>query len=178
MADAAASPWRARAMGLVLALVVYALDQGIKAWLLGPLRLRDVGVIDLLPIFDLRWTANQGVSLGLFTADSTEGRIALIALTGVIALFVLVWMLRERAAADIAALALVLGGALGNITDRYLLGHVTDYADLHFGEFRPFLIFNFADAAITVGVLIILARSLLSRDKPETTADTSSKEPI
>lgn len=175
MATAAVSPWRARAQGLALALVVFALDQGIKAWLLGPLRLREVAVIDLLPVFDLRWIPNQGVSLGLLTADSTEGRIALIAMTGVIALFVLVWLLREKVMADIAALALVLGGALGNITDRFRLGHVTDYADLHFGQFRPFMIFNFADAAITVGVLIILARSLLSRDKPETTADTASE---
>ena len=175
MATAAASPWRARALGLLLAGAVAALDQGIKAWLLGPMRLRDVGVIPVMPIFDFRWTANLGVSLGLFTADSTEGRIALIAMTGAIALFVLVWLLREKVMADIAALALVLGGAIGNIADRYRLGHVTDYADLHFGQFRPFLIFNFADAAITVGVLIILARSLLSRDKPETTADTASE---
>ena len=78
---------------------------------------------------------------------------------------VLVWLLRERAMADIAALALVLGGALGNIRDRWTHGYVIDYADLHFGEFRPFLIFNIADAAITIGVLIILARSFLSREK-------------
>ena len=43
-----------------------------------------------------------------------------------------------------------------------------DYADLHFGEFRPFLIFNIADAAITIGVLIILARAFFVRDKDET----------
>lgn len=176
MSAIAASPWRARGLGMAIALAIYAIDQGIKAWLLGPLRLRDVGVIDLLPIFDLRWIPNMGVSLGMLTADSTEGRLALIAMTGLIALFVFIWMLREKAMADIAALALVLGGALGNITDRYRLGHVTDYADLHFGEFRPFMIFNFADAAITIGVLIILARSLLSRDKPETTAEPASKE--
>ena len=75
-------------------------------------------------------------------------------------------MLREKAMADVVALALLLGGALGNIYDRATIGFVIDYADLHFGEFRPFLIFNIADAAITFGVLIILARSLLSRDKP------------
>ena len=46
-------------------------------------------------------------------------------------------------------------------------GFVVDYADLHFGEFRPFLIFNLADAAISIGVLIILARSFLSREKHE-----------
>jgi signal peptidase II len=60
---------------------------------------------------------------------------------------------------------MVLGGALGNIFDRVAYGYVVDYADLHFGEFRPFLIFNLADAAITIGVLLILARSFLSREK-------------
>jgi signal peptidase II len=78
---------------------------------------------------------------------------------------VLIWMLREKAFADILGLAMVLGGAMGNIRDRVLYGFVVDYADLHFGEFRPFLIFNLADAAITIGVLIILARSFLSREK-------------
>jgi signal peptidase II len=61
--------------------------------------------------------------------------------------------------------ALVLGGALGNIIDRVRLGFVVDFADLHFGEWRPFLIFNLADAAITIGVLILLARALLLREK-------------
>ena len=74
---------------------------------------------------------------------------------------------------DVLALALVLGGALGNILDRIRFGYVVDYADLHFGTFRPFLIFNLADAAITIGVLLILARSFLSRDKPKQTGDSA-----
>ena len=73
--------------------------------------------------------------------------------------------LPERAMGDIFGLGLILGGALGNILDRILFGYVIDYADLHFGTFRPFLIFNVADAAITIGVLIILARSFFLRDK-------------
>ncbi len=160
--------WRKRLIGLLIAVVVFMIDQGFKAWVVTGLKLRDVGVIEIAPFFNLRWTKNLGVSLGLFTADSPEGRWALVAMTGLIALFVLIWMLRERKLGEIAALAMVLGGALGNIRDRFTMGFVIDYADLHFGEWRPFLIFNIADVAITVGVLIILARSLLSRDKPET----------
>jgi signal peptidase II len=53
---------------------------------------------------------------------------------------------------------------------------VIDYADLHFGDFRPFMIFNVADAAITIGVVIILARTLLSREKPEARDDTNAPE--
>lgn len=166
------SPWPARIVGLLVASATCLLDQWLKYFVTGPLRVYGEGAVKhLLPFFDLRFTQNYGVSLGLFTAGSPEGRWALVAMTSAIALFVVVWMLREKRLGDTVALGLVLGGALGNINDRATYGYVIDYADLHFGQWRPFLIFNLADAAITIGVLIILARSLLSRDKRETAAD-------
>ena len=164
---------RNRLIGLLIAALVFFIDQRFKAWIVSGLDLREVRLVELLPFFDLRWTENYGVSLGLFTAGSTEGRWALVAMTAAIATFVFVWMMRERKLADIAALAIILGGAAGNIRDRFLFGYVIDYADLHFGAFRPFLIFNIADAAITIGVLIILARSLLSREKPDAAVETA-----
>lgn len=167
-----------RAGAFALALVVFALDWGVKAFLTGPMALVRDGPITLLPIFDLRYTQNYGVSLGMFAATSSEMRLALIALTGLISIGVAVWMMREKALGDLAALALVLGGALGNIHDRFRWGFVIDYADLHIGEWRPFLIFNLADAAITIGVLILLARSLLSRDKPDQGEVPSTTETI
>jgi len=166
---------RNRFAGIALALIIFFLDQWVKGLMTGPLDLQRQpgGAIELLPFFDLRWTENYGVSLGMLTANTMEMRWLLVALTGMIAVFVFIWMLREKALGDIMALALVLGGALGNIRDRARLGYVIDYADLHIGTFRPFLIFNIADAAITFGVLIILARTLLSREKPETVAENT-----
>lgn len=164
---------RPRAVGLALAAVIFAVDQWVKWLMVSPLRLQQVGQIEVLPIFNFTWTENYGVSLGLLTADSNEMRWLLVAITSAIALVVFIWMLREKHFADIFSLSLVLGGALGNIRDRVTRGYVIDYADLHFGDFRPFLIFNIADAAITIGVLIILARSLFSREKPEAKADTA-----
>lgn len=163
--------WRNRAIGLLIALITFAADQQIKFWLISRIHLQDVGHVDVLPFFDLTWMENKGVSLGLFTAGSPEARWALVGMTAAIAIFVLVWLLRERKLGDIAGLGLVLGGALGNIFDRFRVGYVVDYADFHVFGVRPFLIFNLADAAITIGVLIILARSLLSREKPEAAAD-------
>lgn len=165
------NPWRKRLLGLLVAVVVFAIDVAIKHWVVEDLHLNDVQQVYVLPFFNLTWTQNFGVSLGLFTAGSPEARWALVAMTALIAALVLVWLLRERKLPDIVALGLVLGGAAGNIRDRYTVGYVIDYADLHIGTVRPFLIFNLADAAITIGVLIILARSLLSRDKPETAAE-------
>ncbi|WP_374530826.1 signal peptidase II [Novosphingobium sp.] len=157
---------RNRLLGLALAVLVYVLDQWVKGYVTGTLKLtRDGDQVVLLPFFNLTLTSNYGVSLGMFTAQSMEMRLVLLGATALIALVVLVWMLRERLSADILPLGLVLGGALGNIKDRWTYGFVVDYADLHFGEWRPFLIFNLADAAITLGVLFILARSFLSREK-------------
>ena len=157
---------RNRVIGFGLAPTVFAVDQWVKRWVTGTLGIDRIGDYrEILPFFDLRFTQNFGISLGMFQATSPEMTMALIAITGLIALVVTVWMVRERSLVDIIGLALILGGAIGNIRDRYLFGYVVDYADLHFGEFRPFMIFNIADAAITFGVIIILVRSFLVGDK-------------
>ena len=126
----------------------------------------NVQQIYLLPIFNLTYTENNGISLGLFNATTDTGR----------------WMLvggdrRDRhrrrgvdrrarsSAGDQVALGMVLGGALGNILDRVRFGYVVDFADLHFGDFRPFLVFNVADAAISIGVVILLLRAFLVRNE-------------
>lgn len=158
-------PGRARLRGLALAGLVFGLDQLVKWLVTAVLHLDQVGAIRLAPIFDLRWAMNFGVSFSLLSAGTTGSRWLLVGLTGLIAAGVLVWLLREKGRPECLALGMVLGGALGNIMDRATLGYVVDYADLHFGEVRPFQIFNLADAAISIGVLIILARSFLSREK-------------
>jgi signal peptidase II len=160
---------RPRLIGLLLAAAIFFADQWLKAYVTGTLGLDiDGEQLTLLPFFDLTRTSNYGISLGMLTATSMEMRWGLVALTAGIASVVFVWLLRERKYWDILPLAMILGGALGNIRDRYRFGHVIDYADLHFGDFRPFLVFNLADAAITIGVVIILARSFLIREKPAT----------
>lgn len=160
-----ASVGKRRVAGLLVALAVFLLDRGVKSYLLNGLKLWRVDAIDITPWFSLRYAQNFGVSFSMLTANSTEMRWLLVALTAAIAAGVLFWMMREKAMAEIAALGLVLGGALGNICDRAFNGHVIDYADFHIGSFRPFAIFNLADAAISIGVVIILARSFLSREK-------------
>lgn len=156
-----------RITGMFVALVIFALDQFTKFMVMYPLDLKARGQIELLPFFNLTWAENYGVSMGFLTASTDFQRWALVALTGLIGVAVLVWMWREKAKWDIIALAFVLGGAMGNILDRARLGFVADFADLHIGGFRPFLIFNVADACISIGVVILLARALLIREKPE-----------
>lgn len=158
---------RNRLIGLAFAALIAIVDQAIKWYVVGPLNLRGVRHIELLPFFDLTYTENRGISLGMLQATNMEMRWLLVLMTAAIAVIVLVWMMREKLMADILGLAMILGGAIGNIKDRWELGYVIDFADFHIGTFRPFLVFNVADAAITLGVVIILARSLFVRDNKD-----------
>jgi signal peptidase II len=160
-----------RRLGLLLAILVFAADQLAKYAVTVPLGLKERGQIVITSFFNLTWVENFGVSLGMLTASGNTGRWLLVGLTALISIGVTVWLWRERNTQDAFGLGLVLGGALGNIIDRVRFSHVVDFADLHFGEFRPFLVFNVADAAITIGVLILLFRALLVRDKTKVAQD-------
>ena len=153
-----------RKLGFAVALIVFALDQLAKWIVTGPLGVNQIGdQLYLLPIFNFTYTENQGTSLGLLNATNPVGRWMLVALTSAIAVAVAVWIGKEKNRIEQIALGMVLGGALGNILDRVRHGYVTDFLDLHFGEFRPFLIFNVGDAAISIAVVILLLRAFLTR---------------
>ena len=154
---------RSRAYGLTVALFIFLLDQLTKWWVTGPLGVDRIGDQKyILPIFNFTFTENNGISLGLLNAETEVGRWMLVILTAAIAIGVAVWIGREKLRGDQFALGLILGGAIGNILDRIRFGYVVDFADLHFGEFRPFLIFNVADAAISIGVAILLLRAFVA----------------
>jgi signal peptidase II len=174
---------RAPRAALILAAVIFLVDFATKYWVTSVLDLDGLGAQkQVTSFFDLSFVTNCGISLGLIGdyTDTQWVRVAVTGVTSAIAAAVLVWLWRERNATDRLALGSVLGGALGNIMDRVIpngvLGKVTsgaveypgcviDFADLHIGGYRPFLVFNVADAAITIGVLVLLGRALLGRDK-------------
>jgi len=152
-----------RTIGLSLALVVFVADQIVKWWIIERVALRERGFVDVLPFFNLTWVENRGVSMGMLTADSSTGRWLLVLLTALISAGVAAWMWRERNRFDVVALGLVLGGALGNIVDRVRFGYVVDFLHFFWREWH-FYVFNVADAAITVGVILLLLRALLRGD--------------
>ena len=149
----------------------------LAKWMVtGPLHLNQLGdQLVLLPIFNLTYTQNEGISLGMLNATNPIGRWLWVAVTSAIAIGVAIWIGREKNRIDLAALGMVLGGALGNILDRTRFGYVVDFADLHFGTFRPFLVFNVGDAAISIAVVILLLRAFLApkeRAKGESPKET------
>ena len=155
-----------RALAYGLAFLIFVADQLSKWFVNGPLGLVVEGQqLKLLPIFDLTRVHNYGISLGLAQAQNDTHRWLLVAVTAAIAIGVAWWISKEEQRGDQLALAMILGGALGNIVDRVQFGYVVDFLDLHFGTFRPFYVFNVGDAAISIGVVILLLRAFLLRDQ-------------
>ena len=152
-------PFRPLRLGYGLAGLVFLLDQLSKWWILDVVRLPEVGTVPVLPVFSLTFVGNVGVSMGMFAAGSDLGRWLLVVATAGIALAVGLWIARESSRWDVAALGLVLGGALGNIFDRIRFGYVVDFLHFFWHE-ASFWVFNVADAAITCGVVMLLVRAL------------------
>jgi signal peptidase II len=157
--------------GYAIAALVLILDQISKYWVLEVIHLPLRGGIDVWPFFRLTFVGNIGVSMGMLQADSDLGRWLLTAVTAAIALAVAGWLRRETHPVDVAALGLVLGGAIGNILDRIRFGYVVDFLHFFWGQYS-FWVFNLADAAITVGVILLLARAVLA--KPAEQRDTNN----
>ena len=157
-------------MGLLLALVVFVMDRASKWWIVEVFDLPGKDTVYLLPFLDLTMVWNRGISMGLLRADSDFGRYLLIALTGAVAAGLTVWLWRVGERLVGVALGLVIGGAVGNIWDRFEYGAVADFVRVH-GETWSFYVFNVADAAISVGVAILLLDALLLSQKPHKSAD-------
>lgn len=156
-------------LGLVIAAIALILDQLSKYWILAIYDLPQKTSVEILPFFSLTMVWNKGISLGLFQAGSDVARWALVAVTAIVTVFLVFWLAKAQAKLLKIALGLVIGGALGNIIDRIHLGAVADFIHLH-GFGYSFYVFNVADAAISVGVgLLLLDAYFLSgkKDKPQ-----------
>lgn len=152
-----------------LALAVVFIDQASKAWILGPFDLPDKFSVAVLPFLRLTMVWNHGVSFGLLTAHGQFGRWALVLFAAIVVIVLGAWARRATRPLMAGALGLVMGGAIGNnIIDRVRFGAVADFIDvsaLHF----PW-IFNIADSAINIGVLLLLIE-MLAPAKPAATLE-------
>lgn len=144
------------AFGLALLIVIF--DQLTKAWVISGIDLREMGQVAILPpIFNLTWVENRGVSFGLFGDGSARWYLSVfsILVAGALAW----WALKADRRLLITAIGLVMGGAIGNVIDRVRFGFVVDFLDFSGTGFFPW-VFNVADSAISIGVVLLIWDSL------------------
>jgi len=152
-----AVPWFAGAAGVV------ALDQVTKLWAMAALELYQP--VALLPFFNLTLLHNTGAAFSLLSSAGGWQRWVFTGLAMAISVVVAIWLTRvaRRARGTATALMLVLGGAIGNLIDRLRLGYVIDFLDFHAAGWH-WPAFNLADAAISVGAVLLVGLSLLGRE--------------
>src|SRR5271169_715263 len=145
---------------LLSALVVLA-DQVSKTYIAR--HFLEFEFIRIIPVLDITCMHNVGAAFSFLASASGWQRWVFIGLAGVVSLGIIVWLLRLRRGAHsllACGLALVLGGAIGNVIDRIRLGHVIDFIHFHWDR-AYFPAFNVADSAITVGAACLLLDALL-----------------
>ena len=158
--DARANPLFIR--GLIGAGAVVALDQASKLWILHGINLPVRGKIELSGIFDLTYVENTGASFGML-AGGLASRIFLSVLVTVVVIWLLGWLGRLTRPIAAAGVAIIIGGALGNLYDRIAYGFVVDFLDFS-GLYFPW-VFNVADAGVNVGVGLLLLDAWQTRDQ-------------
>lgn len=145
------------------ALLVVVLDQASKAWILTGLSLREVGrVVIAAPILNFSYVENTGVSFGLFGGGAARWALSVFSL--LVAGALAWWALQAQRRTLVAAIGLVIGGAVGNAIDRIRFGYVVDFIDFSGTGVFPW-VFNIADSAITIGVALLIIDSIRSERK-------------
>ncbi len=156
----------ARGFHLLVALAVLVLDRLTKWLIASHLSLHD-GITVIPDFFRIVHVENPGAAFGLFAEASDQGRLTLLILFSLLALVivgVLLWKNSHIVSKTGTALALILGGALGNLWDRVIAGHVTDFLEFHIGSYY-WPSFNVADSAIVVGAILLVIDMLWAKQE-------------
>ncbi|HYG99238.1 MAG TPA: signal peptidase II [Terriglobales bacterium] len=155
----------------LISLAVFVLDQFTK-WLVA----KDIPLHDTIAVipglFRLTHVQNRGAAFGLFDDSPSEWKIAVLVVVSVVALVVvtaLLWKNGHVITATGIGLALVLGGAIGNLCDRLIAGYVVDFLDFYIGSYH-WPAFNVADMAIVVGAFLLVGEILFQKNPNQETA--------
>ena len=139
-------------LGFALALLVFVVDQAHKWWMLNIYDIGARGPVAFTPFLDLLLVWNKGVSYGLF---DTNAQGILVGLSLLVCAVLWIWLCRSHRPVTVAAIGLVIGGALANALDRLTRGAVADFFQLHWNGWSWY-VFNLADVAIVAGVALLL----------------------
>ena len=149
---------------LGLALLLLILDQVTKVYFNTQFAYGER--VNVLPFFDFTLMYNRGAAFSFLASEAGWQRWFFAAIAIVVSVVLVVWLKRLKRHETLlaVALAMVLGGALGNLYDRVVLGHVVDFILVHWQSLWFFPAFNLADTFITIGA-ILLALDMFKSDK-------------
>lgn len=147
---------------LLLAAIIVLSDQASKHWML--MNLRPYQPMELLPVFNLTLVFNKGAAFSFLSDAGGWQKWFFIVLSSVISLVLVNWLARLKPHERLTGigLALVLGGAIGNLIDRLRHGHVVDFLDVHWQQWH-WPAFNVADSAIAIGVAFLILEMLVGK---------------
>ena len=148
--------------GLAAGLAVLGLDQATKYWVLEILRLPELRAIKVLPVLNLTWVENRGVTFGLLDSPGGWSPFVLAGVALMVVVALVVWLRRAEGPLMAVALGAVAGGAIGNVIDRLRFGYVVDFLHFHVGAWSWY-VFNVADSAIVCGVVALVIDGLWPR---------------
>ncbi len=144
--------------GLFLAMIVIAIDQLQKWYMLEIVQINERPPIEITPFFNLVMVWNKGISFGMFAGHNQPLPLIILALG--ISMVLLRWLWKEDNLANACAIGSVIGGALGNVIDRARFGAVADFFDFHAYDYH-WPAFNIADSCIFIGVVVLCVGSML-----------------
>ena len=147
----------------LIAFFILILDQFTKQLIAGSFNYGDVQ--DITAYFNLVRVHNYGAAFSFLSEAGGWQRWALSSVAGIVSIGIIIWISRvpDNKHFERLALALILGGALGNLIDRMMLGYVVDFLDFHWSGMH-FPAFNVADSCITMGAILLIIDSLCSDD--------------
>ena len=150
-----------------LAVFIIVIDQLTKYWITQMFAYGET--LELLPILNLTLVHNMGAAFSFLSDAGGWQRWFFAIISLVVSTVLVVWLYRlpSRQHLLATAIALILGGALGNLCDRVLLGYVVDFVDAHYQQ-HHWPAFNVADAAITLGAVLLILESLLTPKQHKT----------
>ena len=160
-------------LGVLTAIVVLAADQASKFWVIDYLRLPDIGQIVVLPVLNLTFVRNPGVTFGLLNGLGQWGSLILAAVALAVVVALGVWLRRAETRLVAVALGAIVGGAISNVIDRLRFGWVVDFIHTHVGDWSWY-VFNLADAAIVCGVIALVLDGLLPRGRKSASPEDAS----
>lgn len=151
---------------LMVTATVVVLDQWTKS--LASSELVYGRAVEILPVFDFTLMHNSGAAFSFLSDAGGWQRWLFVGISSVVSLVLLVWLflLKPKTTIMAASLSLILGGAIGNLWDRVLLGYVIDFISVHYDN-HYFPAFNIADSAISIGAVLMILDMIVNPERDD-----------